>query len=502
MESEMPPKPLKDDVYQEMERQPRRRSRRSICVAIFVTLGIVISAVVLLLPRHRNMETNSAVGVNVVNGSANVSFTSMNSSHWLPIDDLNFFHKKTASGISNVYDPPSNTLVEPTTRTQIIFRSRVVSMRECAIIARAYNKSFFSWESDRQVCYLNDPTPDMAIDTGANYETKEECVRMCNRTLKCGGMTFLNGICTFYKATMLTNASIAAGWIIPKTSKKAANATVALPRPYNGKASAVHFYITAHQDDHELFMSKALYASFHDPSSKVVFIYLTAGDANRTDGWWQAREVGTLAASKFSVQDFGYYIVESKEETARILGRAVHRVTIGNAVHYMLRLSECNMTVLVKNQPVPTPFLPLGNVSSIADGGYSNLTDVQDVVQEILRSESKNITTVAAYMSEFFTSGNDHELHKATGLLAAKAIELVPRLAPCTSKTFFFGYQYWLSAVNMVDPELSFQRRMWLALSAAALAVYPKKDVWSNHAINLGRTYVSRANLTNATCSS
>ncbi|KAH9131026.1 hypothetical protein LEN26_007989 [Aphanomyces euteiches] len=81
---------------------------------------------------------------------------------------------------------------------------------------------------------------------------------------------------------------------------------------------------------------------------------------------------------------------------------------------------------------------------------------------------------------------NDHELHKGTGLIATNAINAESRLAKCTSKTCLFGYETWLTAVNMQDPELSTQRRMWIALAAAIEGVYPKKDVWSNHAINLG----------------
>ncbi|RQM25498.1 hypothetical protein B5M09_000541, partial [Aphanomyces astaci] len=52
----------------------------------------------------------------------------------------------------------------------------------------------------------------------------------------------------------------------------------------------------------------------------------------------------------------------------------------------------------------------------------------------------------------------------------------------------------WLEAINMKEPMISFQRRAWLALAAALDPVYPDKDVWSNHVMNLGRTYVARVN--------
>ncbi|CAK4687510.1 hypothetical protein LEN26_007985 [Aphanomyces euteiches] len=488
-----------DDI-DELKEPPRPTWRRRLCAPFFIALGTIISLVVLILPRSEDheLETVTAIGVNVVNGSSNVSYKCVNRSHWLPIDDFEYLHRKVDPGIANVNDPSNNSFVEPVSRATIVFRGRVMSMKECAIMARAYNKSFFSWESQRQVCYLNDPTNEMVLDTGVNYETKEECVRMCSRTLKCVGMTFVDGECTFYKPSQVQD-SISAGWIIPPNQAKSSGATPSPPRPYIGKPSAVHFYVTAHQDDHELFMSKPIYASFRDPTTKIVFIYTTAGDANRTDGWWQAREVGTLAATKFFVQDFGYYTADSNEESAIVLGRTVQRVTMANVVHYFLRLSECNMSALVKNQTVATKFLPLGK--QVASGGYANITDIQDVIQDILRMESKNISAVSAITSEYATSGNDHELHKATGQLMDRAIQTDDRLANCTSKRFYFGYEYWLTDVNMQDPELSFQRRAWLALSAAIECIYSKKDVWTNHAINLGRTYIARSVTSSNSCS-
>ncbi|CAK5206281.1 unnamed protein product, partial [Aphanomyces euteiches] len=202
------------------------------------------------------------------------------------------------------------------------------------------------------------------------------------------------------------------------------------------------------------------------PFTKVVFIYATAGDANRTDGWWQAREVGTLASSKFFVDDFGYYASDRKDESIKIQGRSVQRVTMGNFVSYFMRTSETGLTILLRNQSNNNVVLPLGTTAATS-AGYSSTLDVQSVIQEILRNESAGIATVGAYTLEYATNGNDHELHKGTGLIATNAINAESRLAKCTSKTYLFGYETWLTAVNMQDPELSTQRRMWIALAAA-----------------------------------
>ena len=61
--------------------------------------------------------------------------------------------------------------------------------------------------------------------------------------------------------------------------------------------SDIVFYVTAHQDDALLFRGEQLYADLlRNPAVRVVHIFTTAGDRGRTDGWWQAREQGVIAA--------------------------------------------------------------------------------------------------------------------------------------------------------------------------------------------------------------
>ena len=43
----------------------------------------------------------------------------------------------------------------------------------------------------------------------------------------------------------------------------------------------VAFYFAAHEDDWQLFMSPNAYRDAQSPSTKVVFVYMTAGDGGR-----------------------------------------------------------------------------------------------------------------------------------------------------------------------------------------------------------------------------
>ncbi|CAK4728010.1 unnamed protein product [Aphanomyces euteiches] len=400
-------KDLLHDEYEVPSPPPSKRRRYFLgAFGIGLVVVVVVSLAVLLIPGHREVETSSAVGINVVMGTAKLKCKCMNHT-WLPESNLNKVHSQTAAALANVDNPSNNVLVDPHTNITVMFRGRVLSLQECAIMARVYNRSFFSWESGRQVCYLNDPSPSMELDIGINYNSSDECFRMCNRTLQCAAMTFVDGECTFYRPTG-NRAAIQSGWILPPPAPNSTNAsaTITPPRPFS-KALSVHFNVTAHQDDHELFMAKQLYASFHNPFTKVVFIYTTAGDANRTDGWWPAREVGTLASSKFFVDDFGYYTSsDRKDESIKIQGRSVQRVTMGNFVSYFMRMSETRLTILQRNQSNNNVVLPLGTTAATS-AGYSSTLDVQNVIQEILRNESAGIATVGAYTLEYATNGND-----------------------------------------------------------------------------------------------
>lgn len=58
----------------------------------------------------------------------------------------------------------------------------------------------------------------------------------------------------------------------------------------------VIFYIVAHYDDWQLFCGYQAYCDLLNLNNKIVFIYTTADDAGRTDGWWQLNELGALAS--------------------------------------------------------------------------------------------------------------------------------------------------------------------------------------------------------------
>ncbi|OQR85034.1 hypothetical protein ACHHYP_12399 [Achlya hypogyna] len=253
-----------------------------------------------------------------------------------------------------------------------------------------------------------------------------------------------------------------------------------------------HFYGTAHQDDHELFMAESVVRHLNSTTSKAVFIYTTAGDANETNGWWEAREFGTLAASKAWVEAFGLFNSRLRIETIFLANHSVHKATIGNAVHYFLRLTEEAVTNLMAASTAPEH--PVDRPSET----YQSYAELKAVVHAIMHRESNRMPVVSLHTHEFqgFADediGVDHELHETTGAMFDDILNTSSDFNGCVDRTFYYGYQRWLHAVNMAPVPAQLQRHVWASVSAAIYdehkVFYP---VWLDHSQHLGRQYVSR----------
>ncbi|KAH9132356.1 hypothetical protein LEN26_007430 [Aphanomyces euteiches] len=275
--------------------------------------------------------------------------------------------------------------------------------------------------------------------------------------------------CAFYQAAFDVSSTL--GWIIPKT----------LPTSMT-TVNQVDFYVTAHQDDHELFMSAPIYNSLKNPTTKAVFVYTSGGDAGQTDGWWQAREFGTLGATKAWVNMFGAYSPVLKNDTVVLNSHHINKITIGNAVHYFLRLSETNLgSVIIDN----TKKAPMDQPKET----YANAAAVKATLKAIILAEASKVAKVTASYSEYLTDpDDDHYLHVATGQLTAELLSSDSLFKSCVSQTPYFGYQHWFDDVNMKDPEITAQRTAWLNLGLGLLSKYPR-NVWSDHSMVLGRSY-------------
>ncbi|HVW42123.1 MAG TPA: PIG-L family deacetylase [Amycolatopsis sp.] len=95
------------------------------------------------------------------------------------------------------------------------------------------------------------------------------------------------------------------------------------------------YYIAAHPDDALIFRGQQVFIDQHTPNVQIVHITTTAGDAGRTDGWWQEREQGTVAALNGTMGDPAV-----TTESVTVGGRLLTRRRAANWYLYPLRLPD------------------------------------------------------------------------------------------------------------------------------------------------------------------
>ncbi|KDO23816.1 hypothetical protein SPRG_21006 [Saprolegnia parasitica CBS 223.65] len=315
---------------------------------------------------------------------------------------------------------------------------------------------------------------DLSLPAGATTPVSAtsgtECHKLCVPSSSgCVGAAFDSATksCVLHLATYAPSTTI--GWVVPTTLPS----SVATP-------TSVEFFINAHQDDHELFMAAKLYDSFSKPTAKIVMIYTSAGDAGATDGWWQARELGTLASSQTFVKLFGLFSPVRKTSTVTINGHVITKVDLGNAIHYFLRLPEFGMIALPTKMTSP--------VDKPAET-YANIAALRATVIALVKREASGRSNVVVNSQQF--ADVDHVLHAMTGQLVSDGLKADATLNKCVTRNFFWGYQHWLDSINMADPSLTEQRNMWWALHGAIVKQYPGSSPWYDHCLTLGRQYLA-----------
>src|SRR5262245_30984153 len=108
----------------------------------------------------------------------------------------------------------------------------------------------------------------------------------------------------------------------------------------------VAFYFGAHPDDWQLFMNPNAYYDVQKPSNKVVFVYVTAGDAGaglgngeRSQPYYLARENGAMLSVKFMANAAKPPEIPL-DSVALISGHPIKRWLYRNTASYFLRLPD------------------------------------------------------------------------------------------------------------------------------------------------------------------
>jgi hypothetical protein len=183
----------------------------------------------------------------------------------------------------------------------------------------------------------------------------------------------------------------------------------------------VAFYIATHPDDALVFRGDQLYADSHLAGSRLVHITVSAGDAGRSDGWWQARESGTARALAAA---------QSPAGTAGVSSRAVNGHLIASYrgsgfVAYSLRLPDGGLDGAGFEAAGGGTLgkLAAGSITSLAavDGSttYAGWDDLCATLRAICAHERRGTGTVAPWINaadpDRAINPRDHPDHYAVG---------------------------------------------------------------------------------------
>jgi LmbE family N-acetylglucosaminyl deacetylase len=100
------------------------------------------------------------------------------------------------------------------------------------------------------------------------------------------------------------------------------------------------FYIGAHQDDWQLFMSPQAYHDLVASDTTVVFVYTTAGDAGEAPGWRRGRSAGAISSIQFAKR---LPIAAVTPTPVEARGHTLACYTVANTRSYYLDLPDGNM---------------------------------------------------------------------------------------------------------------------------------------------------------------
>lgn len=195
------------------------------------------------------------------------------------------------------------------------------------------------------------------------------------------------------------------------------------------QSHAVVFYVGAHQDDWQLFMSPQALTDLAAANTRVVFIYTTAGDAGEDNGWWQGRRDGALSSLQFALRQ---PIAPVTPESLSINGHPIPCYTIANTRSYSLGLPDGNKdgSGFPATGGQSLQLLQEGRIASadvLVDQAeyetrYTSWQDLVITVKSILDHETADATETPSWVHILDPAVCVHSDHTYTGWLVRDAL--------------------------------------------------------------------------------
>ena len=238
----------------------------------------------------------------------------------------------------------------------------------------------------------------------------------------------------------------------------------------------VAFYFAAHEDDWQLFMSPNAYRDAQSSSTKVVFVYLTAGDggagvgnAGRSQPYYLARENGAKLSAMLIANAANNPVTPTGSE-ASIAGHTVTRWIYGRTVSYFFRLPDGNMDGAGYDSTGLQSLRRLheGALASMtavdSSATYRDWADLMRTLRDLIDRERGQASTVWVNVPDTDVTKNpgDHSDHQQ---MAGGVLEAIRGLS-CIGTTFYLDY-----VLATLDENASSQDRDIKAAAFAATAV-------------------------------
>lgn len=264
--------------------------------------------------------------------------------------------------------------------------------------------------------------------------------------------------------------------------------------------NTVAFYFSAHEDDWQLFMNPNAYHDVQRASTKVVFVYLTAGDAGaglgnagRSQPYYLARENGAKLSVKF-LADAQNTPVNTVNSVACLSGHAMKRWLYRDTVSYFLRLPDGNP------EGTGYPTTGLQSLKRLHEGAipamtaidnsttYQGWADLRDALRKLIDLERGTATNVWVNLPDTNVEKNvgdhaDHQ-HMAQGVLEAIAD------LPCINKAFYLNYVTAELAENMSSADREIEAGTFAVLVVGLTALDHTSPWEPMHRSWLSRHYV------------
>src|SRR5260370_1523840 len=145
-------------------------------------------------------------------------------------------------------------------------------------------------------------------------------------------------------------------------------------------------------------MVKHYIGTLHNSNDKVVCSYAREGDAGRTNGWWQARELGAIAVVRATLPllqpESGPIPIQI---TTSMAVHVIHKYTYENVVSYFLWLPD----VYINNSGFESTKYQnlcklrdrqISTITAVGESAtYYGWTDFCDTLQAIMTQEIANL---------------------------------------------------------------------------------------------------------------